>query len=182
MQRASHALRLDDGRVVLIDPVNGEGLRERVEGLGSVAAVLQLLDRHSRDGRALAQSYGVPLVELPFDGLDAMPFEVIRLARLPGWREVGLWWPEKRALVVTESLGTAPYYRAPGRAVGVHPLRRLVPPSSLRDLPVEHLLVGHGEAIHGSEASNAVRTAVTHARRETPAWILGLIRHQATRG
>lgn len=177
MRRASHAVGLDDGRVVLIDPVDGEGLRERIEALGSVAAVLQLLDRHNRDGRELAQSYGVPLVELPFDGFDDMPFEPIPLVRLPGWREVALWWPEKRALFVAESLGTAPYYLAPGAAAGVHPMRRLLPPTSLRDLPVQHLLVGHGEGIHGPEAASAVHTAVTRARRETPAWFLELIRH-----
>ena len=66
MQRASHALS-HDGGVWLVDPVDGDGLEELLAPLGEVRGVLQLLDRHARDGAALARRHGVPLLETPFD-------------------------------------------------------------------------------------------------------------------
>ena len=54
LQRASHALA-HDGGVWLIDPVNGDGLEERLARLGEVRGVLQLIDRHPRDCAALAR-------------------------------------------------------------------------------------------------------------------------------
>ncbi|MGH3034208.1 MAG: hypothetical protein ACRDON_06570, partial [Gaiellaceae bacterium] len=39
LERASHALAAD-GRVWLVDPVDGEGVEERVRGLGEPAGVI----------------------------------------------------------------------------------------------------------------------------------------------
>jgi hypothetical protein len=48
----------------------------------------------------------------------------------------------------------------------VHFLRRLLPPTQLRSFMPEHLLVGHGRPIHGSEAAAAVLDALEHSRRD----------------
>jgi hypothetical protein len=146
MRRASHALT-EGGRVWLIDPVDGPGLDEAIAGLGSPAGVVQLLDRHGRDCAALAERLGVPLHRNPVAGVPGAPFLAVPLAQRRLWREVALWWPGQRVLVVAEALGTAPYQLAPGRSVGVHPGLRLVPPRALAGLGPRARFAGHGEAI-----------------------------------
>lgn len=175
MRRASHAL-VHDGRVWLIDPVDGEGLAERIARLGEVAGVVQLLDRHPRDCAALAARYGVPLHETPDAGVPGTPFGTMALSRRPGWREVALWWPQRRVLAVADALGTAPYFTAPGERLGVHPMLRLSPPRGLLGVAPEHLLVGHGAPLHGPEVPALVRRAIERSRREIPSWVAGLPR------
>lgn len=175
MQRASHALAGPDG-VWLVDPVDGSGVAERVEALGRPAGVVQLLDRHRRDCVHFAERYGVPLFVTPFDGPPGSPFESIRVVRAPGWKEVALWWAEQRALIVADALGTAPYFLARGDRLGVHPLLRLLPPRVLATLTPDHVLVGHGEGLHGAEAAPALRQAIATARRRSPSWLAGLFR------
>lgn len=175
MQRASHALA-DEGRVWLLDPVDGDGLDERVRALGEPAGVIQLLDRHPRDCRLLAGRYGVPLHMTPFDGVPGSPFQVRRVVRIPGWKEVALWWPERRVLVVGDALGTLRYFRARGETLGPHPLLRLTPPRSLAGLDPEHVLCGHGAGVHGPEAAAALRDALAHSRRRIPSWLVSLLR------
>jgi hypothetical protein len=177
LERASHALVVD-GRVWLVDPVDGPGVEERVRGLGEPAGVVQLVDRHPRDCTALAHRLGVPSVRLPFTGVPGSPFATVPILDLPGWREVALWWPEENVVVCMEAIGTAAYFTAPGERIGVHPLFRLHPPRGLRNLAgtlaPEHVLVGHGDAVHGPEASPALAEAVRGARRRGPSWL----RHQ----
>jgi len=160
MERASHAL-VDRGRVWLIDPVAWEPALERAAALGEPAGVLQLLDRHGRDGEAVARRLGVPLTRLPRE-LPGTPLEPQRLIDRGWWREVVLWWPQARVLVVPEAVGTARYF-ALGRRLGVHPLLRLTPPFSLRSHRPEHLLVGHGPSLHDGAAA-ALEVALHHAR------------------
>ena len=179
LERASHALRAD-GRVWLLDPVDGVGVEERVRALGEPAGVVQLLDRHERDCARLAQRLGVPLHRLPLGGLPGSPFEIVGVRDRRRWREAALWWPEERVLVCADALGTARYYRAPGEALAVHPLLRPVPPRPLRDLArclaPGHVLCGHGEGIHGDEAALALVEAVSTARRRIPRYLIGLPR------
>src|SRR5262245_50894999 len=175
LQRASHAL-VADGQVWLVDPVEVDGLEERVHAAGRVVGVLQLLDRHGRDCAALARAYGVPLRFVPRAGTPGPPFEASRSVRLPLWREAALWWPERRTLVVADALGTAPYFRAPGERLSVHPFLRLFPPRSLARLDPEHVLCGHGNGVHGTDAGEALREALRTARRRTPSWLAGLVR------
>ena len=85
---------------------------------------------------------------------------------MPGWHEIALWWPEPRALVVADALGTSPYY-ALGRAAGMHPALRPLPPRALRDYAPEHLLVGHGPGVHDGAAA-ALREAYARARSDLP--------------
>ena len=172
MQRASHAL-VADGRVWLIDPIEGAGVEERVRTLGEPAGVIQLLDRHSRDSAAFAARLGVPLHVAPA-ALAGAPFALLPILRNRWWREVALWWPERRVLVCADALGTIPFFRAGDEPVGVHPFLRLRPPRSLRGLGAEQLLVGHGEGLHGPGTATAVEDALRSARRRIPRWLAGI--------
>ena len=163
MQRSSHALA-DDGRVWLVDPVDAPDAVERALALGEPAGVLQLLDRHPRACAALAARFGVPHLRLPGAVPDS-PFEVITVVDLPKWREKALWWPERSALVVAETVGTGPMY---GRPAGIHLFLRLMPPGVLRDHDPEHLLVGHGPGLHGAAAKQALETAYRRSRIDLP--------------
>ena len=110
MQRASHALRAD-GRVWIVDPIDGDGVDERIRSLGEPAGVIQLLDRHNRDCAEFAGRYGVPLYVVPA-ALPEAPFELLPVVRNRWWREIALWWPERRILACADALGTIPFHRA----------------------------------------------------------------------
>lgn len=176
LERASHAL-VDDGRVWLADPVDGEGVEERVRTLGVPAGVLQLLDRHGRDCEVLAAKLGVRVHRLPFDGVEGAPFRPLPILDRRGWSEVALWWPERSALVCAEAVGSGPYFVGPGERLAVHPMLRLTPPKQLRGLAPAHVLCGHGEGVHGREAASALDEALSTARRRAPRWL----RHQLRR-
>jgi hypothetical protein len=174
MTRTSHALAAA-GRVWLIDPIDGDGVLERVRSLGEPAGVIQLLDRHSRDGAALATRLGVPRHVVPV-ALPEPPFTFLPVVRNRWWREVALWWPERRTLVCADALGTISYFCSGDESAGVHPLLRLRPPRALAGLGAEHLLVGHGEGLHGRLADHAVDEALRNARRGLPRLLVGLPR------
>jgi hypothetical protein len=172
MRRTSHAL-LVDGRVWVIDPVRGEEPLRRIRELGEPAGVVQLLDRHNRDCATVAAELGVPHLRLP----EVLPpFEVIPVVRSRFWREVALFWPERRVLVVADALGTLPYFRVGEEPLGVHPVLRLKPPRQLGGHDPNHVFVGHGEGIHGPRAAPAVESALRTARRRFPTWVAGLPR------
>jgi hypothetical protein len=173
MERAAHALAGDDGRVWLVDPVDDAAALERVAQLGAPAGVLQLLDRHNRDCDALAQRLGVPHLKVP-EAVPESPFEVRSVVRTPFWREVALWWPARRALVVAEVLGTTAAFAVGDGPVGIHPMVRMLPPRGLRGLGPEHLLVGHGPPLHGPEVAAAVDHAIARSRHDVPKLVLKL--------
>ena len=172
MARTSHALEAD-GRVWLFDVVDWPGLDDHVRQLGEPAAVVQLLDRHNRDCAAVAERLGVPHHVVPRE-LPGTPFELRPVVRLRFWRESALWWPERRLLLVADALGTIPFFRAGDEPAGLHPGLRLRPPSSLRGLEPDHLLVGHGEGVHHHPA--ALESALRTGRRRIPRWLAGLPR------
>ncbi len=93
---------------------------------------------------------------------------------MPGWRELHLWWPERRLLVVSEALGTGSYF-AVGRRAGIHPMLRLKPPGTPRRFEPEHLLSGHGPSIHG-EAAAAIEEAYSHTRGDIPRAMKSILR------
>jgi hypothetical protein len=128
--RTSHAL-VDEGRVWIVDPVDAGDAVAQAAALGEPAGVLQLLDRHNRDSAAVAERLGVPHHKVP-DVLPDTPFSLLELDFGPGWHERALWWPERKVLVVPESLGTAPAFAVGRGPAGVHPFRRLAPPRTLR--------------------------------------------------
>ena len=174
LYRTSHALAVD-GRVWLIDPIDGDGVEERVRALGEPAGVIQLIDRHNRDSAALAERLGVPLHVVP-SSLPATPFRFLPVLRSRWWKEVALWWPERRILVCADALGTHPFFRVGDELAGLHPFFRLKRPRALLGLDVAHLLVGHGEGIHGEAAAAAVEQALRTGRRRFPRWLAGIPR------
>ncbi|MCW2985624.1 MAG: hypothetical protein JWR63_3194 [Conexibacter sp.] len=173
MERGAHALVGDDGRVWLIDPVADDAALEAAAALGPAAGVIQLLDRHNRDCETLAARLEVPHLRVP-DQLPDTPFEVRRVVRNRFWREVALWWPQRRALVVAEALGTGPAFAVGDGPVGVHPMLRLLPPNGLKGLGPEHLLVGHGPPLHGPEVAADVERAIARSRHDLPKLALRL--------
>ncbi len=183
MTRTSHALAAG-GRVWLVDPVRDETALERAARLGDLQAVLQLLDRHNRDCASLAQELGVPHVVVP-SKLERTPFEVVPVRRSRRWNEIALWWPDERTLVVAEAIGTNPFF-AGREPAGVHLLMRLSPPrAALESFAPDHLLVGHGEGIHGPQATEALRRALATSQRgllgllpRIPGFVLDAIRRR----
>jgi hypothetical protein len=171
VRRTSHALAAE-GRVWIVDPIEADGVDERILALGEPAGVIQLLDRHERDCAAFAARFGVPLHVVP-RSLPGSPFELRPVVSLRFWREVALWWPERRILVCADALGTVPFFCAGDEPIGVHPLLRLLPLRSLRGLDVVHALVGHGE---GLADGAAVERALATARRHLPRWLAGVPR------
>lgn len=172
MRRASHAL-VDDGRVWLIDPTDEDEALDRVAALGEPAAVLQLLDRHNRDCAQIARRLQVPHISLP-EVLPQAPFDPVWVVRRKGWNEVALDWPGRKALIVAEAVGTGPYFAVGSSPVGVHPLLRLRPPRSLARPAIDHLLMGHGEGIHGPNAAVSLKAALDHSRRDIPRMLVKL--------
>ncbi|WP_247002198.1 hypothetical protein [Halosolutus gelatinilyticus] len=183
MQRASHALEVD-GEVWLFDPVDTEGLDDLLAEFGEVAGVVITLDRHKRDAAEIADRHGVhvylpeffegvseeleaPIVrfddELADTGLEARTVVDSRF-----WQEVALYDPAEGTLIVPESVGTAEYFLAGSERLGVHPMRRLVPPrDALGDLDPERVLVGHGPGVMDG-ASAALDNALAGARKRSP--------------
>jgi len=172
MERGSHALRDEDGRVWLIDPVADDEALTRAAALGPAAGVIQLLDRHDRDCSPLAARLEVPHLRVP-DQLPDTPFTAHRVIHNRLWRETALWWPARRALIVAEALGTNDAF-ALGEPVGVHPMLRLLPPNGLKGFGPEHLLVGHGPPVHGPEVAGQVDRAIARSRHGVPKLLLKL--------
>ncbi len=172
MQRASHALA-QNGDVWLIDPVEGDGLLDQLEALGTVRGVLQLLSRHPRDCAVLARRFGVPHLVTPLDGVPDSPFQTLVVSDHSWWREVALWWPEQRSLVVPESLGTTGFFLTPHERIGVHPGMRLTPPRVLDGRDPYRVLVGHGPPIEGDDVADLVTHAIHGSRRGIPRLLAG---------
>jgi hypothetical protein len=171
--RCSHAL-VAEGRVWLVDPVEGDGVEERVRAAGESAGVIQLLDRHNRDCAAFARRLGVPHHVVPREPIEGAPFEFLLVRNSRFWKEVALWWSDARILVCADALGTVPDLRVGGERLALHPLLRLMPPRRLGGAEPDHVLCGHGEGVHGDEAARAVREALATARRRLPrAWWQG---------
>lgn len=174
VERASHAL-VDQGRVWLVDPTDDPAALARALDLGPPVAVVQLLDRHNRDCAALAARLGVPHLRVPA-ALPGTPFEVVPVVNAGFWREVALWWAEARVLVVAEAVGTAATYAPSPQGAGVSIGLRLWPPRRLAAYQPEHLLVGHGPALHGPRAAAALREALARSRRDLPRALVALPR------
>ena len=153
--------------------VDDPGLDARLGELGEPAGVVQLLDRHNRDCAAVAQRLGVPHHVVPLQ-LPGSPFELRPVLRGRWWREVAVWWEERKILLVADAVGTIPFFCAGAEPAGVHPFLRLRPPRSLRGLEPEHLLVGHGAGVHHHPA--ALESALRTARRRIPRWLVELPR------
>jgi hypothetical protein len=172
-QRASHALATEAG-VWIVDPVDTDGLDERVAELGEVAGVLVLHDRHTRDAEAVARRHDVAVhvpdwMTLVLDKLETAPesvgselpgtnYTVHRLVDTDEWEEAVLVDETTATLIVPEALGTLESFREGDNALGVHPGVD-DPPHSLADWQPERLLVRHGPSIY-SEADAKLKAAL----------------------
>jgi hypothetical protein len=166
MARCSHVL-VAAGRVWAIDPLIGDGVEDRIRAAGEPAGVLQLLDRHNRDCAELAKRLGVPHHVVPTGSVP--PFELIPIRLGRRWKEVALWWPERRVLVCGDALGTVNYFLAGDERLGVHPLLRLRPPrKQFGGLEPATILCGHGEGVFENTAA-VLREALNTSRRRIPA-------------
>jgi hypothetical protein len=173
LQRCSHAL-VADGHVWLVDPLDSDGLDDRVRAVGAPAGVVQLIDRHGRDCAALASRLGVPHHVVP--GTPIAPFEFVPIFSGRLWREVALWWPERRVLVFADALGTAGYFRSGRERLAVHPLLRLWPPRrQLATVEPAAILCGHGEGLF-DDADSALREALSTSRRRIPGQVASAVR------
>ena len=172
MRRTSHALAADE-RVWLVDALDWPEAIGRALGLGEPAGVIQLLDRHDRVCSALAAKLSVPQLVAPEEIPDS-PFTCVPIVRRRRWRESALCWPDMRTLVTADALGTHRFTTGGKAPLGVHVLLRLTPPNALAALEPEHVLVGHGEGIHGAGAAAAVRDALRTSRRGLPGVLLRL--------
>ena len=172
MARASHAI-VADGRVWIIDPVDDPEAMAEIETLGEPAAVVQLLDRHNRDSKAVAERFEVDLLRLP-ESIEGSPFEVIDVIDSAVWKEKALWWQGEQVLVVAEAVGTNRFYRPGSAGAGIHLGLRLAPPKkALGSYLPQHLLMGHGGPIHGQQATEALQQAMDRSRRDFPAALVG---------
>ena len=166
MTRTSHALAAE-GCVWLVDPLDWPEAIDRARGLGEVAGVIQLLDRHDRDCGALASRLGVEHLVAP-DGVQGSPFELVPIVHRSWWRESALWWPRAQTLVTADALATNRFYTTGKAPLAVHVLLRLTPPRQLGRLDPERVLVGHGEGLTGPHSADAVREALRTSRRGLP--------------
>jgi glyoxylase-like metal-dependent hydrolase (beta-lactamase superfamily II) len=133
--------------VVLIDPLVPMEDRDRffqaldrdVERTGGPVRILLTVDSHRRSSAELAERYGGTVGEVPA-GVDVA---------LDSWGERIYWIPEHRALVFGDVvLGRAGGLRLPRTWIGEEHYDAVV--ESLRpllELPVERVLVAHGEPV-----------------------------------
>lgn len=165
MRRASHALVTGD-EVWLVDPLDANGLDERIAGLGEVAGVVVLTNSHGRHADRLAQRHGVPIhvpacfdenahpvatfdasVETFDDELADTGFELVWEKDGKGWMEGALYHPDRRTLVVPDALMTSLFARREGRLEVFPPFQFSPPRAALGRLTVDRVLVGHGEPV-----------------------------------
>lgn len=191
MRRASQALAVDD-EVWVIDPVDGDGVDELLAEFGPVAGVIVGLDRHSRDASTIARRHDVSVwlpdwfegvaedIDAPVERFGAevadtgIRTQVVTRSRF--WQEVAFYDPETETLVVPESLGTAPYFLTGSERLGVHPMRRLVPPRNrLYGFEPDRVLVGHGAGVE-DDAGIALRAALEESRRRAPGLYASIVR------
>ncbi len=178
MQRASVALAVDGG-CLLFDPVDAEGLDETLAGVGNVLGVCQLLERHGRDGAALAARHGAPRLTPSELGRSRKysELELREVYRARRWHETAVWLKDRRLLIVAESVGTLPFFCAHADdRLGIHPLARLKPPrAALAGLEADTIAVGHGAPVIGGAAAE-LRQALIGARRDIPSALLTIVR------
>lgn len=172
-QRASHALVTEAG-VWVVDPVDADGLDDRLAELGEVAGVVVIHDRHTRDASEVARRHDVAVhvpdwMDLVLEKLNTAAEQVG--SELPGtdyavhqlidtddWEEAVLVNETTNTMIVPEALGTLPLFRANDNALGVHPGLD-EPPRRLTDWNPAWVLVGHGKSIH-REANTKIREAL----------------------
>jgi glyoxylase-like metal-dependent hydrolase (beta-lactamase superfamily II) len=140
-----------DAATLLVDPLVPVGadterfwshLDADVERRGRPVAVLLTGEWHRRSTDEVAARYGA----LVHDG-DELPGDVVRLAA--GEAETALWLPAHRALAVGDALISV------GGELRLWCARSPESLAALLELPVEHVLVAHGDHVRGGRAALA---------------------------
>lgn len=174
-QRASHALQTAAG-VWIIDPVDTDGLDDRLAELGTVAGVVVLHDRHTRDAVDVAHRHDVDVhvpdwMSLVRDKLDVSPetvgselpgtnYTIHRLIRTDDWEEAILVNETENTLVVPEAVGTLSLFQGGETGLGLHP-ELDKPPRGLTDWHPDRILVGHGKSLYSDANKKLIDTIDT---------------------
>jgi hypothetical protein len=155
------------GEVVALDPLappDGSEAWERLDARRpTVAAVLK--PDHVRDVDLFVERFGArafgpylfwggdaPRTKLePIEPETVLPGGLVALYDGRGRMETPLWLPEQRALVFADAL-TAPGGELRVWATPWHEKRALPALRELLELPFEHVIVSHGEPVHGRAA------------------------------
>lgn len=193
LQRASHALSGEDGSW-LIEPIDFDGLEDRLPGVGGVYGVCLLSARHRRDAETIARRHDLPVhipkwmtgvaesLAVPVtrfgDTLPNTEFRSVKLFDRRFWQECALF--DGETLIVPEALGTAFHYRLPQDQLGVHPFLRPVPPRrTLGSMEPQRVLTGHGVGTF-LNGTAGLRRALTTARTRAPVVYLHALRELLT--
>ena len=165
------------GEVVVVDPLAPPPRSPawaRLDAQPPTLAVVLKPD-HVRDVDLFVRRYGaraygpalfwrndIPETELePIEPGAELPGGLVALYDGRGRNETPLWLPEQRALVFADAL-TAPEGELRVWSTPWHEERALPALRALLELPFEHVIVSHGEPVHG-------RAAYERAL-ELPAW------------
>jgi hypothetical protein len=153
------------GETILLDPLapppREQEVWTRIDASPPTAIVVLKPD-HVRDVDLFARWYGAraygpehffggeaPKTELePISPGSGLPGGLVALYDGRGRLETPLWLPEQRALVFADGL-TAPRGALRVWATPWHEERVLPALRALLELPFEHVLVSHGEPLHG---------------------------------
>ncbi len=204
MERASHAIGVTvDGRpaataadvdaVWVVEPIDYDGLDDRLETLGPVAGVVVLASFHRRDATAVAGRHDVPVhlagtvgrlasrIDGPTrvfrDRLAGTGFKAIPVMGGIPWSESVLYDGSTGTLVATEVLVSSDAATGPGERAAVSPFVRLFPPRAvLGTLSVSRLLFGHGPPIL-DDAQSALDGAMAECYRGFPAYVRNNFRY-----
>ncbi|WP_135533948.1 hypothetical protein [Halostella pelagica] len=186
-ERASHAIRADDG-VWVIDPVDARGIDDLLGELGDVAGVAVLCSYHARDAGAIANRHDVAVhvprwmdrvaerVSAPIERykttIGESGFHVTRVEPLSMWQEAIAYRESDGTLIVPDLLGSGSGYTVSDERIGVVLSHRLFPPrETLGELDPDRILFGHGGGVF-EDANAALDDALSGARKRFPRALL----------
>jgi glyoxylase-like metal-dependent hydrolase (beta-lactamase superfamily II) len=156
------------GEIAVLDPLappdDAHEIWERLDAKPPTMAVVLKPD-HVRDVDLFVRRYGtrafgpwlfwrqdIPETELePIEPGSELPGGLRALYDGRGRNETPLWLPEQRALVFADAL-TAPKGELRVWESPAHEERALPAVRALLELPVEHVIVSHGEPVHDRAA------------------------------
>lgn len=181
MRRTSHALATDEG-VLIVDPVDADGVDDLVAEFGDPEGVVTLVNYHKRDADEVARRHGVPIyLPEPMDGiaseLEASTEPVGLGETLGGYELVEVYDGTILGQEVYEyalyngttlrigcTIGGAPFQRVKNERLGMALVRRHDPnPDALNHVEPERVLSGHGAGVH-ENAADALSQALASAR------------------
>jgi hypothetical protein len=156
------------GEVLVLDalapPDEADPVWERLDAKPPTVAIVLKPD-HVRDVDRFVERYGVraygpylfwrhDIPETELEGVqpgDELPGGLLALYDGRGRNETPVWLPEQRALVFADAL-TAPGGELRVWATPWHEERALPALRALLELPLEHVIVAHGEPVHDRAA------------------------------